>query len=672
MRFSLQDVKKTIQRRGSTLRVSFHFLRPGDLHDTIERLITYHEHLLGQRQGHFSLDEARACIGDYRLAHCLLATLSHWYTWQPREWASVLHTLGNSPALAHISSPIQLRLALYDYVNEHAQGFLDGQTRLKILESFASLYEIAVADLEYLLVLDSAEEALLVRDAAQLPSVQQVATRYNQWVFEAALCNASNVQFVVDCAAFGKLEHTAASTGPTVGTGVGATIKRLCFLARKLGVYYDLSYEHTCNEQTCASQPAMLLTLTLYGPQEVTGAPQQYGLRLARLCRMLLGYGNREAEHGQAKKKASLASAIVEAQATVHFLQRTYSFVMHTNLLQLLPSVEVTTTDHERSSSDTTTLFDSGIEQAFSEAFIALASNQGVDGWQLEREPEPLLLDYSIFIPDFALTRPQQRVYVEILGFWTPAYRERKIQKLLQLQGRDDLLLVIPLEARDAFVDIAPYFPIVFYDGQVSVSEVLHVMHSRYDDFARRLGQIDVASVRARVKSEGLWPEQACYQALHCYRRSEIQRAAEHIVTDDIMCMPGIGLYSLEWMEQLKHSFLAWIYPLHTASLTDATHEIKRQVLAHQQCDNAVIELLIGLWPEVYIRRTSIFDAIVELVDAPQCETQEAEEAINNGETYPVQNHPTARERKQVRERHTSMKKRAVRENITTQGDLWR
>src|SRR3989442_12624235 len=49
VRFSLQDVKKQVRRRGDELSVSLHFLRPGELSSEIERLIAYYECLLGQR-----------------------------------------------------------------------------------------------------------------------------------------------------------------------------------------------------------------------------------------------------------------------------------------------------------------------------------------------------------------------------------------------------------------------------------------------------------------------------------------------------------------------------------------------------------------------------------------------------------------------------------------------
>ena len=176
-----------------------------------------------------------------------------------------------------------------------------------------------------------------------------------------------------------------------------------------------------------------------------------------------------------------------------------------------------------------------------------------------QREPEPLLLDQSIFIPDFALTRAQRRIYVEILGFWTPAYRERKIQKLQQLKGRNDLLLAIPVEAKDAFASIASHFPIVIYDGQLSATEVLQTLRSHYDDFTERLAALGIAEVRTLVTKKGLLPERVCYEVLHCYRRSELQRAAERVVSEEIAFVPGIGLYQRAALEQLKYAFLTWM-----------------------------------------------------------------------------------------------------------------
>ncbi len=144
MRFSLQDIKKQVHRRGDELFVSLHFLRPGELHTEIDRLVAYHEQLLGQPQRHFSIDDARACIGDYRLAHCLVTTLSAWYSWRQPAWQVAVQRLGSETLArfeeAGITSPLHLRLALFNYVNEHYSGFLDTRVRPGALAKFAALY----------------------------------------------------------------------------------------------------------------------------------------------------------------------------------------------------------------------------------------------------------------------------------------------------------------------------------------------------------------------------------------------------------------------------------------------------------------------------------------------------------------------------------------------------
>jgi predicted nuclease of restriction endonuclease-like RecB superfamily len=652
VRFSLQDVKRSVQRRGGELSVTLYFLRPGELHVEIEELIEYYEHLLGKKQRQFSLDTARACIGEDRLANCLVATLSNWYNWRQRAWDEVLYELTGEPDSPTLSplSPSLLRLALFDYVNEHYHGFLSAQVRPEVLSTFARTYGLQATDFEYLLALDSEDEMLLTRDVAQPPTADEVAVLYNQWVFEAALFNASNVHFVLNSLAVNAMQALDSSLQPLVGTGLGAFIKRLCYLSRKLGVYYDLSYERS------------LLHLDLYGPQEVTGAPQQYGMRLARLCRLLLGYGST----GKGKRRQhSLSEVLVGAEATVHLLQNPYKFTMDAHLLQLLPSLSET----EKEQPGTSSLFDSSIEQRFAEAFEALAHRQGVDGWRLEREPEPLLLEAGVFIPDFAFTRGAKRIYVEILGFWTPSYRERKVQRLQQLQGRTDLLLAIPVEAKDAFESVLSHFPTVIYNGQLSVTDVLQILRTHYDDFSERLALIDISRVRERVRREGLLPEQTCYEVLHCYRRSELPQAASHVINAEIQFLPGTGLYHLAWMDALKQAFITWLRGIASISLREVLHEMRARWHDLALCNDATLEAMISSWSEVHIRRDSIFDAIVEIGDTGEEAVKRSEQAT--GESSIVTPGVEKVSRKSPHERKASAKKRANSEVQTVQEDLW-
>ncbi|HLG20651.1 MAG TPA: DUF790 family protein [Bdellovibrionota bacterium] len=75
--------------------------------------------------------------------------------------------------------------------------------------------------------------------------------------------------------------------------------------------------------------------------------------------------------------------------------------------------------------------FDSRIERQFSERFLALESP-----WKLEREGTVIDLGGQVMIPDFTFRHPDGRVaHLEIVGFWTESYLERKLKKLAAVKG---------------------------------------------------------------------------------------------------------------------------------------------------------------------------------------------------------------------------------------------
>jgi uncharacterized protein len=93
-------------------------------------------------------------------------------------------------------------------------------------------------------------------------------------------------------------------------------------------------------------------------------------------------------------------------------------------------------------------LFDSKIEKIFLQKFELFKT-----GWTIEREPEPIITKQkTAFIPDFVLSKFGNRVFVEIIGFWTKEYLERKITKIFEIiqkkthEEKFFMILVINLE----------------------------------------------------------------------------------------------------------------------------------------------------------------------------------------------------------------------------------
>ncbi|MEM2123689.1 MAG: DUF790 family protein [Candidatus Bathyarchaeia archaeon] len=82
-------------------------------------------------------------------------------------------------------------------------------------------------------------------------------------------------------------------------------------------------------------------------------------------------------------------------------------------------------------------IYDSGVERGFAQRFEALKT-----GWRLRREPEPIPVGGTVLIPDFSFEKDGAKIYMEIVGFWTPEYLKRKIEKLEMLKGLEMIVAV--------------------------------------------------------------------------------------------------------------------------------------------------------------------------------------------------------------------------------------
>jgi predicted nuclease of restriction endonuclease-like RecB superfamily len=110
--------------------------------------------------------------------------------------------------------------------------------------------------------------------------------------------------------------------------------------------------------------------------------------------------------------------------------------------------------------------FDSEPEERFYDSF----RNAGT-GWQIVREPEPLIAGRYLYIPDFLLEKDGTKVYVEIAGFWTSEYLKRKVAKLGELKDTGLMVLASTKMACDAFKSVTEN--VILFDRKIPLKEVL-------------------------------------------------------------------------------------------------------------------------------------------------------------------------------------------------------
>lgn len=116
--------------------------------------------------------------------------------------------------------------------------------------------------------------------------------------------------------------------------------------------------------------------------------------------------------------------------------------------------------------------FDSAIEREFYQCSF--------NGWTTRREPAALKSGRYAFIPDFSLERNGTRIYVEIVGFWTPEYLKNKIQKINQLKEKDSILLLIDRKLGCSGSEFKTD-NLIFYDKKVPQLEIIKVLR-KYEE----------------------------------------------------------------------------------------------------------------------------------------------------------------------------------------------
>ncbi len=117
--------------------------------------------------------------------------------------------------------------------------------------------------------------------------------------------------------------------------------------------------------------------------------------------------------------------------------------------------------------------FDSLLEERFARDFARLAPD-----WAIVREPEPIDAGGHLFFPDFAVhprLDPSRRWYVEIVGFWTPEYLARKLERLQHTRAAN-LVLCIDADRNLGAGDVPASAALIRYRRRIDATKVLEIV----------------------------------------------------------------------------------------------------------------------------------------------------------------------------------------------------
>ncbi len=119
-------------------------------------------------------------------------------------------------------------------------------------------------------------------------------------------------------------------------------------------------------------------------------------------------------------------------------------------------------------------VYDSQVEADFATRFEALDT-----GWTLTREPEPIPVGRYVMIPDFGFQKAGLKVYLEVVGFWTPEYLEEKVKKLSLINDLDMIVAADRKLACRKLERSAKKHNLIYYHRRIPLKPILDHLEDR-------------------------------------------------------------------------------------------------------------------------------------------------------------------------------------------------
>ncbi len=201
------------------------------------------------------------------------------------------------------------------------------------------------------------------------------------------------------------------------------------------------------------------------GPSSLFRKTKKYGTSLAKLIPKIM--------------KASSWKIKAQVETQVAGEPRIYIFELSNTKRELFP--EIIETDQK---------FDSLVEENFLRRFSSLRKD-----WTIKREPTILEAGPSVMIPDFSVERRGKKLYIEVVGFWTPEYLEKKIEKIKAI--KEEILLLVSKELQCTTKDFRKKnVDIIFYDKDIPMKPVLErirkIEREQLEEEKKDISRIDI------------------------------------------------------------------------------------------------------------------------------------------------------------------------------------
>ena len=408
---------------------------------------------------------------DYKLVRGLYALLERRCTFKSRDSNSDNDGETSSTSTIPIIDPPRIRKAVFEESSK--RGFaLTELERMEIADSVASRLHLSSHDVVLKTMWSDLDDNLIL-DYFDAIDPEALVGWYNLSLMQTLLFNCTKLDFYISG---------------------GLNWKRVLRTVKRLGLMYYL--------QQPQQQQENRIICSLEGPLSLFKLTDRYGTLLAKLLPSIIFSSDKKRESssngdgGEWHLDAWIVRKTMDGRKIYEFkISKNEIPELMTDPYSSFPPSSITQKEVAGSSSlyNDYNIFDSAVEEKFAKRF-----EQAETGWRLTREPDPLVLSNGgAFIPDFMFEKYDKKIYLEIVGFWTKEYLERKLQKLADIfisaysrkkrnnnnNYKTDLLFIALNEdfacSKSSFSSIVPKEQLIFYKNDtVPVKPILDYLKS--------------------------------------------------------------------------------------------------------------------------------------------------------------------------------------------------
>lgn len=434
---------------------------------------------------------------DYKLVRGLFVLL---------ERRSIFERLNSSSSIA---TPTVIRQKLFEESSKQGLALFDSQ-RQDIIQQIATQMHISSNDVETIMWSDKDENLVLTRFDTITP--KDLILWYNLSLFQTLLFKCTRLEFYVKG---------------------GLYWKQVLRNVKRYGLMYNLEYHSDDNK---GDDDDDSIKCVLEGPLSLFKMTDRYGTSMAKLLPLIVrtpiwkinGSIVKKTDDGQ-----KIYSFELSSEDTKEFLRSTIDTTYQNN-------GDVENNDY---------VYDSSTEAVFAKKFHQFFDQNDKFGWKISREPDPLVADGKAMIPDFLFERFGRKVYLEIVGFWTKEYLDRKAAKLKTLFDNNeknsnnkiiDLLVAVNSELACSQIETISKDRIFTFKKDVSIKPILEhlkkidaeIIEEKINDTQIKLAEKnrDLISIK-QVALEHSVPEAAALKILNANYPDEYVISESYLIS---------------------------------------------------------------------------------------------------------------------------------------------